>query len=52
MPKRGYFVAPADPFVIHNFILDPNDPTDFSISPPRGFEEVARNESWRVYRRC
>ena len=38
--------------MIHNFILDPNDPTDFSLPPPDGFEEVARNESWVVYRRC
>ena len=52
IPRRGYFVAPASPFVIHNFILDPNDPTRFSLQPPRGFREVARNESWRVYRRC
>ena len=52
VPKRGYFVEPASPFVIHNFILDPNDPTDFEISAPAGFEEVASNESWRVYRRC
>jgi hypothetical protein len=52
IPPRGYFVAPASPFVIHNFILDPNDPTRISAKPPRGFEEVARNQSWRVYRRC
>jgi hypothetical protein len=52
LPKRGYFVAPASPFVIHNFILDPNDPTKPSFPPPRGFEAVARNESWVVYRRC
>jgi hypothetical protein len=52
IPERGYFVAPASPFVIHNFILDPNDPTRISSKPPRGFHEVARNESWRVYRRC
>ncbi len=51
-PKRGYFVAPASPFVIHNFILDPNDPTRASFPPPPGFEEVVRNESWVVYRRC
>jgi hypothetical protein len=51
-PKRGYFVAPANHFVIHNFILDPNDPTDFSLPPPGGFKEVARNDSWIVYRRC
>ena len=49
---RGYFVAPASPFVIHNFILDPNDPTRISSKAPPGFREVARNESWRVYRRC
>jgi hypothetical protein len=51
-PRRGYFVAPASDFVIHNFILDPNDPTDLSLPVPEGFEEVARNDSWIVYRRC
>ena len=51
-PRRGYFVAPASDFVIHNFILDPNDPTDLSLPVPDGFEEVARNDSWIVYRRC
>lgn len=52
VPKRGYFVAAADEFVIHNFILDPNDPTDFSLQVPDGFREVARNDSWIAYRRC
>jgi hypothetical protein len=52
VPKRGYFVAPASEEVIHNFILDPNDPTDPSFPPPKGFAEVARNDSWIVYRRC
>jgi len=52
IPRRGYFVAPANDFVIHNFILDPNDPTDFGLAVPRGFQEVASNDSWRVYRRC
>ena len=53
IPRRGYFVAPASPFVVHNFILDPNDKTiPFSPKPPRGFALVARNESWKVYRRC
>jgi hypothetical protein len=51
-PERGYFVAPANSFVIHNFILDPNDPTKASFPPPPGFDEVARNESWVVYRHC
>jgi hypothetical protein len=53
IPRRGYFVAPASPFVIHNFILDPNDPTRFALSSvPVGYRLVARNESWKVYRRC
>lgn len=51
-PRRGYFVAPASRFVIHNFILDPNDPTKLSLPVPEGFAEVARNDSWVVYRRC
>ena len=52
VPARGYFVAPASPFVTHNFILDPNDPTDLSLEVPPGFHQVAANDSWRVYRRC
>jgi hypothetical protein len=52
IPERGYFVAPASEFVIHNFILDPRDPTRFSLKVPPGFSEVAGNGSWRVYRRC
>jgi hypothetical protein len=51
-PRRGYFLDPASPFVIHNFILDPNDPSRFSSTVPRGFSRVARNESWVLYRRC
>ncbi len=52
VPRRGYFVDPASPFVIHNFILDPRDPTRFTPTVPARFREVARNESWIVYRRC
>jgi len=51
-PARGYFVKPASKFVIHNFILDPNDPTKLSLEAPDGFTKVAGNESWIVYRRC
>jgi hypothetical protein len=51
-PRRGYFLDPAGPFVIHNFILDPNDPSRFSTSVPPGFRRVAANESWLLYRRC
>ncbi|HEU4943899.1 MAG TPA: hypothetical protein VFT10_01925 [Solirubrobacterales bacterium] len=52
VPRRGYFLHPASPFVIHNFILDPNDPTRFSLAVPRGFERVAANESWVLFERC
>jgi hypothetical protein len=50
--RRGYFLEPASPFVIHNFILDPNDPSRFTTVVPAGFRRVARNESWVLYRRC
>jgi hypothetical protein len=52
VPKRGYFVAPADKFVVENFILDPGDPTKVDLPVPAGFELIAENESWQVYRRC
>jgi hypothetical protein len=44
VPRRGYFLEPASPFVIHNFILDPNDLTRF--------HRVASNDSWILYKRC
>ena len=52
IPRRGYFLDPASPFVIHNFILDPNDPTRLETTVPRGFRRVATNDSWHLYRRC
>jgi hypothetical protein len=52
IPRRGYFLDPASPFVIHNFILDPNDPTRFETTVPHGFHRVAKNDSWVLYRRC
>jgi hypothetical protein len=52
IPHRGYFLDPASSFVIHNFILDPNDPTRFKPTVPHGFHRVARNGSWILYRRC
>ena len=52
VPKRGYFLKPASPFVIHNFILDPNDPTRFRLTVPHRFERVASNYSWILYKRC
>jgi hypothetical protein len=53
LEEAGYWVEPASEFVIHNYILDPNDTTRFQdLEPPAGFKEVARNESWIIYRRC
>jgi len=51
-PRRGYFLDPASPFVVHNFVLDPNDPARLETPVPPGFRQVARNESWILYRRC
>jgi hypothetical protein len=52
VPARGYFLEPASPFVIHNFILDPNDPTRFELTVPHRFERVASNASWVLYKHC
>jgi hypothetical protein len=52
IPRRGYFLDPASPFEIHNFILDPNDPTRLRTTVPPRFHQVARNDSWILYRRC
>jgi hypothetical protein len=52
VPRRGYFLKPASPFVIHNFILDPNDPTRFDLHVPASFHRIAANDSWLLYRRC
>jgi hypothetical protein len=52
LAEAGYWVQPASEFVIHNYILDPNDKTDFSIEVPPGFHEVASNESWQIWSSC
>jgi hypothetical protein len=52
VPGRGYFLKPADSFVIHNFILDPNDPTRFKLAVPHRFKRVASNDSWVLYAHC
>jgi hypothetical protein len=51
-PRRGYFLDPASPFVVHNFVLDPNDPSRLETEVPPGFHRVAANRSWILYRRC
>jgi hypothetical protein len=51
-PARGYFLDPSGPFVVHNFILDPNDPARLETPVPAGFRRVASNRSWVLYRRC
>jgi hypothetical protein len=51
-PRRGDFLDPANQFVVHNFVLDPNDPHRLGTSVPPGFNPVARNRSWVLYRRC
>jgi hypothetical protein len=52
LEEAGYWVQPASSFVIHNYILDPNDKTEFKIQPPAGFHQVAGNDSWLIYSRC
>ena len=53
LEEAGYWVQPASEFVIHNYILDPNDKTKLKIQPPPpGFHRVAGNKSWLIYSRC
>jgi hypothetical protein len=52
LAEAGYWVQPASEFVIHNYILDPNDKTEFDIHPPPGFHQVAGNGSWLIYSSC
>ena len=50
--EPGWFLAPARDFTIENFILDPGDPIRTTSEPPSGFELIAENRSWRLYRGC
>jgi hypothetical protein len=49
---RGYFLDVTGDFLLHSFLLDPNDPARLEIEVPPGFRRVAGNESWRLYARC
>ena len=51
-PGRGYFVDPASPFVIHNFILDPNDPTRLRHPSPPRLRPRRPQRVLALYRRC
>jgi hypothetical protein len=49
--ERGVYVDPASKQVEADYVLDKNDPHQRTSVPP-GFNEVAANRSWRIYRRC
>jgi hypothetical protein len=49
--ERGVYVDPASRQVEADYVLDKNDPHQRTSVPP-GFNEVAANHSWRIYRRC
>jgi hypothetical protein len=51
-PQHGYFIDPATPYVVHHFVLDPNDPRRLTSKVPADFHRVAANESWILYARC
>ncbi len=51
-PTSGLYVDPASERVLRNFTLDPRDPKRLTADVPAGFEEVATNESWRLYANC
>ena len=51
-PTSGIYVDPASERVLRNFTLDPRDPKRLTADVPAGFEEVAANDSWRLYANC
>jgi hypothetical protein len=51
-PPDGFFLAPARPFTVENFILDPGEPGRAVTQPPPGFRLVDQNRSWRLYADC
>jgi hypothetical protein len=51
-PDHGYFLDPANQFVLRQ-IVDPANPIRLRTQVPPGFRPVATdNESWRLYERC
>ena len=51
-PRLGTYVTPASHAVAKDYILDKRDPVKVVPRVPPGFGYVARNASWRVYKRC
>ena len=49
---RGAYARPATPQVARDYVLDRRDRERAIPPPPPGFNLVAGNESWQVYKRC
>jgi len=49
---RGTYARPATARVARDYILDPRDLRKAIPLPPAGFNLVAGNRSWRVFKRC
>lgn len=49
---RGAYAQPATARVARDYILDPRDLRKAIPPPPPGFNLVAGNRSWRVFKRC
>ncbi|PTL58263.1 hypothetical protein C7Y72_00665 [Paraconexibacter algicola] len=52
VPPRGVYVVPASADVARRFVLDPRDERKAIPRPPADADDVARNGSWSVSRRC
>jgi len=50
--SNGYFLTPATPTVAKQYILDKRDLQQPTIQPPKQFELIAENSSWKLYRNC
>lgn len=49
---RGQYARPATPQVARDYVLDRRDRDKAIPPPPPGFNPVAGNGSWQVYKRC
>ncbi|MGI8439494.1 MAG: hypothetical protein ACR2NV_04720 [Thermoleophilaceae bacterium] len=50
--NNGVFIAAASPEVARLALLDPRDPTPARLRPPRRWQTVAANASWRMVASC
>jgi len=52
IPAAGTYLAPRDPAVARDYILDNRDRDRSVPPPPAGFGDLRSNQDWSVFSRC